>query len=151
MVFHISRKGDAICPILGDEYRGLKPKKLLSYCSLSIPARPPHLFLSPLASTGPVGCPWRLLISTTDGPHLRWFNLWLFTFMMVQKWYRFSKTNLQIEKFEFPWASGVWWDTVVMLGSRSDHEGKQPVHSPPLCADTTISFFSFNTVFYKLH
>ena len=91
-------------------------------------------------------------------PNLRWFDFWFFDFTMVWKRYVFSRNHTS--NFDLPglaicstilsrdagqqqWASAP--------SQSQDHKGKQPVHVQPFSSHTTILFFTFNTVFSKLH
>lgn len=94
-------------------------------------------------------------------PNLWWFNLWFFSFMMVWKWYSFSRNSVQILNFDlFPDYGYMVWCSLAMLGSKQwvvapskphNQKDKQWIHLKSFCTHTTIPFFTFSTVFNKLY
>ena len=92
-------------------------------------------------------------------PDLGWFNIRFFNFMMVGKQYA-SKTVLWILNFDLSWAKDIQSDPLswcwAAAGSHNSQsatrsQGEQLIHFQPCCTETTTLFFTFSTVFNKLH
>ena len=86
-------------------------------------------------------------------PNLQCFE-WFFYFMMGWKQYALSrKCTLNFEFWSSPGL--VIWSTLLSSDAGqchcAEHEGEQLLYLEPFCTCTTILFFTFSTVFNKLH
>ena len=91
---------------------------------------------------------------TQPVPELWWFDLQFFDFMMVQKWYTFSRSSTSnLEFWSFP-GLAIWPRMLAAITPPSqphDPTDRQPTHWQPFCTRTAILLFTFSIAFNKLH